>query len=287
MAETGSSFRSRQGLGRITVVHLFSLMACSAFLMEGCYVEKLVSDGDLTIQEEERLVSYRKTDGRSIEVPPPSLRYKDAVIREDTLSIAMTGHNPGQNNKIIYYNKIPLSEIYSITLLSTHDRLRYASIGGGYGTGTYFSGGYTHINNQFGFTISARELWYRARDLPSDYTGFYKNNNMTTVAGMFVFEAKPDRNIWLGLELGPSFVNFRKEVETPNPDYGTGWFIFVDLDKYYRDNIISNTIGLSGRLKFDYMFLNFMGVELAFYCNLNKYKPVFGFETFLLFGKTR
>ncbi len=268
---------------------LISLMACLALLMNGCYVEKLVSDGEVSIREDERLVSYRLTDGRSIEVPPPNQRYQGAMIMDNTLSVALTGYDPARNDMITYNNKIPLSEIYSITLFSIHDRLRYASIGGGYGTGTYFSGGYTHINNQFGFTISARELWYRAKDLPSDYTGFYKNNNITTVAGMFVFGGKPDRNgnIWLGLELGPSYVNYRKEVETPNPDYGTGWFIFVDLDKYYRDNIISNTIGLSGRLKFDCMFLNFMGVELAFYCNLNKYKPFFGFESFLLFGKTR
>jgi hypothetical protein len=108
--------------------------------------------------------------------------------------------------------------------------------------------------NLVGMSISMNGLWYRARDLPEDYT----------------------------IEVGPSYVNFRKEVETPNPDYG--WW---NWDKYLRDNLIFHTIGLSGRMRFDFMFSAHVGMELALGFNLNRYKSNFGFESCFLFGKLK
>ena len=99
---------------------------------------------------------------------------------------------------------------------------------------------------------------------------------------MFVGNLKENRNIWFGLELGPSFVQYRKEVETLNPAYGGTSWVF---DKYLRDNIILNTIGFSSRVKFDWMFSKYWGLELALFSNINRFKSNWGIECCLLFGK--
>jgi hypothetical protein len=166
----------------------------------------------------------------------------------------------------------------------TEKNLNYGSMGAGYGTGFFCSGGFSHMYNLVGMSISMNGLWYRARDLPEDYTGVFTHDNVYTIAFRGAFGGSPDGsgNTWLGIEVGPSYVNFRKEVETPNPDYG--WW---NWDKYLRDNLIFHTIGLSGRMRFDFMFSAHVGMELALGFNLNRYKSNFGFESCFLFGKLK
>ncbi len=265
------------------------MLGVSSFLLlNGCYVEKMLPDAELNIGEDDILISYSRNDGRSIQVPPPGLRYEDAFFSEDSLHILMSDRQEGQADRITYYNRIPVTEIYSVNLLPSGKRLRYGYIGSAYGTGIFASGGFTFINNLAGFSISGRSLWYRAKYLPDDYTGLFRNNNVYMLSTMVVFGGKPNNKgiIWLGMEFGPSYVNYRKEVETLNPDYGEGWW-FPDLNKYIRDNQISHAIGLTARMKFDVMFSDHWGVELALFGNLNRYKSIFGFECNLLFGKVR
>jgi len=260
---------------------------CPLFL-GGCYVTKLLPDENLTIEEDDILTSYNRNDGLIIPVPPPGLRYEDAFFSNDSLNIVLSGRQENQAGRITYYDRIPVSDIYSVNLLPSSSRLRYGHMGAAYGTGTFASGGFTFINSLVGFSISGRSLWYRARYLPDDYTGLFRNNNIYTLSTMVVFGGRPNNNgiIWLGMEFGPSYVNFRKEVETLNPNYGEGW-LFPDLNKYIRDNEVYHAIGLTARMKFDVMFSNNWGVELALYGNLNRYRSNYGFECNLLFGKVR
>ncbi len=162
--------------------------------------------------------------------------------------------------------------------------LNFGSVGLGYGTGFFFSGGFTHMYNIVGMSVSMNALWDRARDLPEDYTGFFTHDNVYTISFRGAFGGYPDENgnAWVGIEVGPSYVNFRKEVETPNPDYG--WW---NWDKYLRDNLVFHTIGLSGRLKADFMFSVNLGMEIALGFNLNRYRSTLGFECSFLFGKLK
>ncbi len=162
--------------------------------------------------------------------------------------------------------------------------LNFGSVGVGYGTGFFCSSGFTHMYHVVGMSISMSALWDRAKDLPEDYTGFFRHDNMYAVSFRGVFGGNPDENgnAWVGIEIGPSYVNFRKEVETPNPDYGW-WY----LDKYLRDNLVFHTIGLSGRVKADFMFSDHVGMEIAFGFNLNRYKTTFGIESSFLFGRLK
>jgi len=245
-------------------------------------------DRGLNIQNEDKLVSVTNHENIRIVVPPPGLRYEQAFFQEDTLYIVVSSRNSNENGNMTYHQMIPVTEISSVQILPGDRKLRFGSVGFGYGTGSYLSSGFTHMNNLAGMSISLRGLWYPATDLPDDYTGIFNNDNVIMFATMGVFGGKPDEygNVWLGVEFGPSFVNYRKEVEIPNPDYGQGW-LFEDPNKYLRENVVSNTIGLSGRVKFDYMFSDHAGLELALFANMNKYKPNFGFECHFIFGKLR
>lgn len=260
----------------------------SAWVLTGCYVERLVSDGGEIIREGEKVTSYSGTDGRNFHIPPPGLRYEEVCIYHDSLNILLSSYQPGQKERIHIEEKVPLSEIHSLTVSSAENVRMFGSIGSALGTGVYLSAGYTQMYHPFGFSISLNELIYPARDLPEDYTGLFHNNNATMVSLMCAIGGRPDpqKNIWLGLELGPSYVNHRKEVETPNPDYGEGWF-FPDPNKYIRDNVISKSVGLSIRLRCDLTFSRAVGLEVGVFGNLNRYKPNCGFELLFLVGKVR
>ena len=167
-------------------------------------------------------------------------------------------------------------------------KLRYGYVGSGYGNGAFVSSGYTMMDNFAGVSFTMREFWYKAKDLPEDYTGIFNNHNLTMLALMVVLGGTPhpDGDILFGIELGPSWVNYRKEVEIPNPDYNTGW-PFPDLNRYIRENHIYNSIGLSGRVKTDFMFGDHVGLELALFGNLNRHQSSFGIECLFIFGKVK
>jgi hypothetical protein len=169
-------------------------------------------------------------------------------------------------------------------MVPDENRLRYGSFGIGYGTGTFVTGGYTSIWNHIGMSVSTKGLWYSA-DLPSDYTGFFTNDNVFMISMMAVYQGSEDEttNTCVGVELGPSFINYRREVEIRNPNYGSGWVI----DNYLRDNVIINTIGLSSRVTFDWMFSSYWGLELALFGNINRFKSSIGIEFNILFGKLK
>ena len=170
----------------------------------------------------------------------------------------------------------------------SNDRLWFGSIGGGYGTGPYISSGFTHLSNHYGASISYKEMWYLATYLPSDYTGFFKHNNISMLALSAAIGGKPNDNdkIWIGIEVGPSYIYHRREVETPNPLYDPGeLWDFPVLDKYLRDNIATHTVGLSLRLKSHYIVASAFGMELALFGNINTCKSFFGLEFSLLLGK--
>ena len=65
---------------------------------------------------------------------------------------------------------------------------------------------------------------------------------------------------------------------------GTSFWIW---DKYYRETLTGNAIGLTTRVKIDFTFAESVGMEFALFGILNKYKPFAGIEGHLLFGKVR
>jgi hypothetical protein len=258
---------------------------------QGCYVEKMLPAEEPVIGEHDHVFGYVTNDGRIIEVPSPGLRYEDAYARKDSLCLVMSGRIEGEAGRIFYDDCIPLADIRSVRYLPSGMRLRYGTLGAAYGTGFHALGGFTYIDHIAGFCISGRELVYRATDLPDDYTGLYQNDNITMFSTLVVIGGHPSYpgKIWLGLEFGPSYIIHRKEVETPNPAYGEpwAWGILPDLNKYIRDNVISHGVGLTGRFKFNLLFSKAVGLELALFGNLNRYKPCFGFDCCLMLGKLK
>ena len=261
------------------------LAAVFMFFIHGCYVEKMLPDEELVIGEKDRVFGYVTNEGRIVQFPPAGLRYEDAFIRQDSLCLMMSGRIEGEAGRIFYDDCIPLADIRSVRYLPSGMQLRYGTLGAAYGTGLHALGSFTYIDHIAGFSISGRELIYRATDLPDDYTGLFRNDNITMFSTLMVIGGHPSYpgKIWLGLEFGPSYIIHRKEVETPNPHYGE-WFI---LDKYLRDNVISHGVGLTGRFKFDLLFSKAVGLELALFGNLNRYKPCFGFDCCLMLGKLK
>ena len=80
-------------------------------------------------------------------------------------------------------------------------------------------------------------------------------------------------------------MNCRKEIETPNPDYGG--YALDKYDKYLRENEIHNTYGLSLRATADFILSDQLGCEIAIFGNVNDFKNLLGIEFLFLFGKTK
>jgi len=264
-----------------------STVLAAAFMLfsHGCYVEKMLPEEEPVIGEKDRVFGYVMNDGRIVQVPSPGLRYEDAFFRDDSLCLVMSGKIEGEAGRTFHDDRIPIADIRSVRYMPSGKQLRYGILGASYGTGFQALGSFTYIDNIAGFSISWREMIYRASDLPEDYTGLFRNDNITMFSTLVVIGGHPSYpgKIWLGFEFGPSYIMHRKEVETLNPNYGE-WLVF---DKYFRDNIISHGIGLIGRLKFDLLFSKAVGLELALFGNLNRYKPCFGFDCCLMLGKLK
>lgn len=182
------------------------LLFLISILFTGCYAEKIIPNDGLEINDEERVISYQKKDGQHAIVPPAGLHYETAVIAEDTLIITFSAAKSVQKNKYTIDQKIPFSEIQSLRILPHQVKLRYGSVGLGIGPGLFLKGGFAFTNNNLGGNIHLTGLWYKAKDLPEDYTGLFNHNNIyvLSILGRFGWNTS-DWGPGLGLKLVPQY----------------------------------------------------------------------------------
>jgi hypothetical protein len=161
--------------------------------------------------------------------------------------------------------------------------------------------GYTFVkNNYWGGDINIKSNIIRSRNVPMDYydDGYriihpkdYVNILSFNVVKEFII---PQKSMRLGLEAGPSWVNYRKAEFEANPNYNSdsdpdvNWVYKIGTKyKYYKDHHGSNTIGVSLKAKIVILKRSSSGVELSVFGNINNLKSVAGLDFALIFGKVK
>ena len=153
-------------------------------------------------------------------------------------------------------------------------------------------GGTIILSDNWGGSVYFRANFLEAKNLPEDYVDFvlflpFMSNGIPTdivqVLSFNLLKEFPTHSklIRFGIELGPSWTNVQIAHFTPK-DYVPG------LGSNY--NIIregKNSIGLSLKVKAEFPFSGFAGLELAAYTNINKYQSVIGLDLCVTLGLVR
>jgi hypothetical protein len=151
---------------------------------------------------------------------------------------------------------------------------------------------YTFINSKgvggsFGYNLNIA----KSKDVPSDYysTGlrvFAPRDFLTLVWFDLVKEfLASNHTTRFGIELGPSWIRYNVAKIEINPHYNpNGWFYNFDPNKYTKSHVASNTIGLNLKAKVEFPALDFCGVEIGAFTNLNSSHSVIGLKFCVNFG---
>jgi hypothetical protein len=265
------------------IVFQYVFLLSISILQCSCHTTLILPDETRDILENEQITSYVNKDGNEIDVVPRGLRFEEASLTEDTLTIKYSANNVINKNKYYMDHKIPVSQIQSITLFRQTDKLRYGSLELGGGTGIYFGGGFTLINNTFGFNPFITVMKYRADNLPDDYNGVFTKDDIFMLS-LFVSIKSPiiGKGFNYGIDLGPSIQSFYYDVFTLNPEYDPGeWW----HSKYHLKEKEKNLIGLTGRLELGVCLSENVGFEIALWGNANSFKLCGGFGLALKFGR--
>ena len=184
--------------------------------------------------------------------------------------------NLNNNDTTLSANTVRLSAIY------TGIAGEVVNGGGGFGFSSTFI-----INEHYGGSISYREAFLSARNLPDDENFIFNPvENIKITSFMFILEL-PAKNGWpgAGFEIGPSLIAYTEVEFTPNPEYYEPCF-FICLRKYLKEYIKKDpALGLSMRVKVKFVNTRYFGMEIAPFTNLNTYRSLIGFELFLNFGR--
>jgi hypothetical protein len=171
-------------------------------------------------------------------------------------------------------------------------------------TGIYLRGitaglGYSLIrNNYLGGNINFKANIFKSRNAPTDYYDdgyrvFAPKDYVNILSLNLVKEfTVPRKSMRLGLEAGPSWVNYSKaEFEPnssydPNPDPHVNWIYQIGTKyKYFKSHTAGNTIGVSLKAKMVFPISSFSGIELSVFGNINNLKSVAGLEFVMILGK--
>ncbi len=253
-------------------------------VLNSCYVERKAQDMSLKFNPSDKLSSYTDTSGIEHQLTIEENAVQNTTLKNDTVMIDNVLSGTWTIDSVISTNKISLSEIRSFKILPAENRRNYLSVGPGFGKGFNFNLGYTFSDLIVGGHIGYTGMIYDAEDTPPDYTGLFNNDNLNILSFMVTFGGKPsyDKDVFVGFEIGPSYVNHIKETYEPNPDYYPN---YIFIRRYFRDNIIYNMVGLSSRIKVDFKFSRLVGIQLSLFSNFNANKSMAAFQFLLIIGK--
>lgn len=144
------------------------------------------------------------------------------------------------------------------------------------------------LSNNLGGSVSYKYKSFIANDLPSDYqNGFTvygdgKPSDKLNILSFCFIKEFPTENtrVRYGLEGGPAWVKYEQANFDPQQ---SGFF----GSNYGVNYIKHETIGISLRAKLEFPLATFLGLELAAFTNINKYRPFVGVEAYLTLGQVR
>lgn len=163
----------------------------------------------------------------------------------------------------------------------------YLGFGGGYpkNAGLSFT---VVLKNDWGGSISAKHTSFDKKDRSGETFGIFgagsvPGDEFTEYAMCVVreFPSRTSKRIRFGLEGGLSLVYYEK-VESYF--LTSGWFFGTYYSAVTTDY---TTVGLALRAKIEFPVSLGLGLEVALYGNINRYKPHAGFEIYLTLGKVR
>jgi len=275
--ETRECFLTKALSLKLTAILLFSISFSS------CYIERGIEGTPIILKEADRLYSITESDGKEYRVPTKGMTLINNTIKNDTIIFEESSKGDRIDENIIRIY-IPLDNINTIKILPEEARRSYMSVGPGVGLGFIFSLGYTYTGYITGVHIGYTGMIYGAEDRPDNYTGLFINDNLNILSFMFCVGGKPSdkTDVHFGFEAGPSYVNYKKEVYEPNPNYDPSYLIFR---KYFRSEDIYNSFGLSLRMKMDIKLSRNVGMQFSAFSNINANKSMVGVCFLITIGR--
>jgi hypothetical protein len=132
----------------------------------------------------------------------------------------------------------------------------------------------------FGIKLSKIRSSEHAVDFKKATIDLKPGDILITYSLFFIKEFPTERkNIKAGLELGIAFVDYAAaRFEDQNIGSFMEQFSSLGSSNYYIGYAHRYTIGMSYKLRLNFPFRDYMGMEMALAGNLNMYKPYIGFE---------
>ncbi len=168
--------------------------------------------------------------------------------------------------------------------------------GFGYGTGgaTFCMGLVCFSSNGWGGSLSYKLNIKKSKNVPSDY---YDNGMRTivpkdylTLISLNFVKEFPSSNVSrrFGIEIGPAWVKYNPVGFKLNPTYDPNNPPWIgNLYKYYKARNPRQTVGLTLKMKEEFLLTRVCGLELTFFGNLNNAQSAFGIELNLNLGRIR
>jgi hypothetical protein len=175
----------------------------------------------------------------------------------------------------------------------------------GFGGGICLKGGsigfdYTFIrSNNWGGNISYKSNIIKSEDIPTDWNEggrtFYPKDYVKLLSFNLLREFSTSQQyIRFGVEGGLSWVIYSQaQLELnpsydPDPDPEINWLYKIGTKyKYNKSHSRSNTVGVSLRVKTEFLLSHSIGFELAAFTNINSIKPTIGLELHFIFGRLK
>jgi hypothetical protein len=266
------------------------IVFCLIPFLTSCYSTKVILDENLVIGNDEKLVSYTTKDGTIVHNPPAGWRCDSVSYTKDTLTLKLSPTHSATKERYAIDQKIPISEIYSISTRIPTDSRTYLTINYGFcsgylTTGSSYGIGLTFMQKNLGGSFRIKGIWSEATDLPSDYTGFFPNDKIYMGCGLLTYKSDITEKVRLGVEMGVSRLAFSKEIEEINPEYDPN--SLFHLNKYFRSVSIDKATGLHLRGELGFPFFDHFGIELAIWTNINGFKSLSGVELSIALGQVK
>jgi hypothetical protein len=190
------------------------------------------------------------------------------------------------------------NNIFSQTDSLTSNKVRLSKMSFGMELGTCRKGmivglDYTFLNSKgVGGSLGYNFNVAKSKDVPSDYysTGWRMIAPRDFLTLVWLDLAKDfmssNHKTRFGIELGPSWTRNNLARIKINPHYDpNGWYYNFDPNKYSKSHVANNTIGLNLKAKVEFQVLDFCGLEIAAFTNLNSYYSVIGLKFCCNFGR--
>jgi len=146
------------------------------------------------------------------------------------------------------------------------------------------------INNNIGVSVDYHSFRIKAKNLPDDYDYSFLEFlpiDITKIgSAMFIYHNSIARRCRVAVGGGPAVVSYTENIFTLNPEYGTVpncWFNCPP--KYLKDTDRTDpSLGFTMRFQLEFPFSRSVGIELATFANINKYRSFVGVELFFTLG---